>query len=91
MPNRRDCIQPRPRRGIDANRRSVTGKRGRQSGVARRSADDLNARRRSIVLNHRRRTPREPRSIVLSMPLRLVVIGRELDALEILFGESADL
>ena len=85
-PNRHDRPRSRPRRGLEG-RHSATGKRD----TGRRSADDLNARRRSIVLNHRRRTPREPRRIALSMPPQLVVIARELDALEILFGESPDL
>ena len=88
MSERPDGIKPRPRRGREGSSRSRPGKRQQGSDAARRTTDDVNARRRSIVLNHRRRTTRGPRRIAMS--LRLVVIGRELDALEILLGELSE-
>ena len=75
------------RNQVYRRRRGLSTRRSRGRDAARRSMADAAARRRDVVLRHRKSSHREPLQVVNNLPDKVAVTTRELDALESLFGD----
>lgn len=86
MSQRRDRSRPRPRRKQGRVTQSSASSSDVRSGSPT-GQNDRDARRKSILIDHRRRTAKQPRAVALLMPAQLSAHLRELDTLEMLLGD----